>query len=371
VTQTSDDFDPDAPADAEGGLFGLSPDPAEARVHVLGVPFDATTSYRKGTARGPEAVLRASHQVDLLDLQQRGWRGGDGRPWRAGIHFELDEEVARWNAEAAAPAAAILERGGRIGDDAHLLEALQTVDALGARLNERTEAWTAERLREGRVPMILGGDHSVPFGAIRAAAAAAPGLGLLHFDAHADLRPAFEGFRWSHASIVHNLLEEAPGLDRVLSVGLRDLGEVAEAREHEGLPAGAGYHAIAVDDRRSRRARRDQREVGHVADTPVRVGRGHHEAGALARSGEHQFGRRHREPDRCGDAFAIVRSSLGDPSAQLCPQRVAFLEHDATLVPRLAGRLAEHQAVVRVGTVEAATAKVASPTTTSPGPSPW
>ncbi len=230
MTQTSDDFDPDAPADAEGGLFGLSPDPAEARVHVLGVPFDATTSYRKGTARGPEAVLRASHQVDLLDLQQRGWRGGDGRPWRAGIHFELDEEVARWNAEAAAPAAAILERGGRIGDDAHLLEALQTVDALGARLNERTEAWTAERLREGRVPMILGGDHSVPFGAIRAAAAAAPGLGLLHFDAHADLRPAFEGFRWSHASIVHNLLEEAPGLDRVLSVGLRDLGEVELAR---------------------------------------------------------------------------------------------------------------------------------------------
>lgn len=229
------DFDPDAPADASGGLFGLSHGPGEARVRVLGVPFDATTSYRRGAARGPEAILRASHQVDLLDLQQQGWPGGDGRPWQAGIHLELDAEVAAWNDEVAPAAAAIHEVGGRVGDDPALQAAIDRIDELGTRLNERVRRWTAEQLSAGRVPVVLGGDHSVPFGAIQAAAAHRPGLGLLHVDAHADLRPAYEGFRWSHASILHNLLEGCPELGEVLSVGLRDLGEV-EVRRIESEP---------------------------------------------------------------------------------------------------------------------------------------
>ena len=58
---------------------------------------------------------------------------------------------------------------------------------------------------------VLGGDHSVPFGAIRAAAEAHPGMGILHLDAHADLRDAYEGFRWSHASIMFNVLRDLPG----------------------------------------------------------------------------------------------------------------------------------------------------------------
>ena len=76
---------------------------------------------------------------------------------------------------------------------------------------------------------MLGGDHSVPFGAIRAAAKAHPGLGVLHVDAHADLRPAYGGLRWSHASIFANVRERLPQVEAVLSVGLRDLGQ-KEAR---------------------------------------------------------------------------------------------------------------------------------------------
>lgn len=224
------DFDPDAPADPDGGLFGLSDSPEEAQVRVLGLPFDATTSYRRGTARGPAAVLAASHQVDLLDVQQRSWEGGDGRPWASGVHLQLDAQVAAWNAEAVPLATSIVACGGHIGDDRVLLKALQRVEAIGTSLNRHVEAWTAERLAEGKLPVLLGGDHSVPLGGLVAAARAHPGLGVLHVDAHADLRPAFEGFRWSHASILHNVLAEAPGLGQVVSVGLRDLGEVELAR---------------------------------------------------------------------------------------------------------------------------------------------
>jgi agmatinase len=218
-------FDPDAPALPGSGLYGLPDDPREAGVWLLGVPFDATTSYRKGAARGPAATLAASHQVDLYDALQAAWPGSDGKPWRAGISLEISEEIAELNAEATPLAQAIIDRGGLIEGDAELEAGLGCVNDLGARVNTIVREWTGRALDQGKVVGLLGGDHASPFGAIEAAAARHPGMGILHFDAHADLRVAYEGFQWSHASILNNVLERVPGIGRVLSVGLRDVGE--------------------------------------------------------------------------------------------------------------------------------------------------
>ena len=83
---------------------------------------------------------------------------------------------------------------------------------------------TAAILRRGAIPGIIGGDHSVPYGAIAAAVERHPGMGLLHIDAHADAREAYEGFRWSHASIIWNLRTRLRAMGHVVSVGLRDVG---------------------------------------------------------------------------------------------------------------------------------------------------
>lgn len=229
-------FDPDAPASAQGGLFGLDMAPADCAVRVLGVPFDATTSYRRGASLGPAAVLAASHQVDLFDPAQKSWPGGDGRPWRAGLHLEIDSEIAAWNREARPLAEGIIDKGGRIDSEPALQLNLKRVNDLGQRVNERVESWTTGVLEAGALPVILGGDHSVPLGAISAAAESRPELGILHLDAHADLREAYEGFRWSHASILHNVLELNAGVSRLLSVGLRDVGqgEVERIEASEG-----------------------------------------------------------------------------------------------------------------------------------------
>ena len=72
------------------------------------------------------------------------------------------------------------------------------------------EAETDRWLAQGKLVGVVGGDHSVPFGAIRAIARKHPGLGVLHLDAHADLRDAYEGFTWSHASIMHNVAARIP-----------------------------------------------------------------------------------------------------------------------------------------------------------------
>jgi agmatinase len=232
-------FDPDAAAQPGSGIFGLSADPADARVHVLPVPFDATTSYRKGAARGPAAVLQASRQVELFDAAGFGASGGTakGRPYLHGIcMLEADPRIAKLNDEASAKADRIIAVGGTIGKDKALARDLARVNEIGSELNAIVRAATERILDAGKLPAIVGGDHSAPFGAIEAISARHPGLGVLHFDAHADLREAFEGFTWSHASIMHNVVSRLEGVAVLAQVGIRDLGE----REHERILGSKG-----------------------------------------------------------------------------------------------------------------------------------
>ncbi len=208
-------FDPNAAADPDGGIYGLPHSAAEARVILVPVPFAATVSYGGGAERGPDAILAASRQVDLYDLEF-------GRTYEAGIHLlPAEPTVLADHGSARRAAAAVIERGGADPGSAEVA----VVDAAGARVNEYVHAATARALAGGKIPGIVGGDHSVPFAAIRACAEHVPGLGILHVDAHADLRIAYEGFRWSHASIMANVLQDVPGVARIVQVGIRDFCE--------------------------------------------------------------------------------------------------------------------------------------------------
>ena len=102
---------------------------------------------------------------------------------------------------------------------------MAAIDAAGALVNDLTRTRTAALLAQDRLPGIVGGDHSVPLGAIAALADRHPGMGILQIDAHADLRPAYQGLRWSHASIMDNVLREIDGIARIVQVGVRDYCE--------------------------------------------------------------------------------------------------------------------------------------------------
>lgn len=218
-------FDPDAAASSDG-IFGLDTDRNDARILVFPVPWQATTSFRRGTRGGPDALLEASYQVDLEDLDV-------GPAWRAGIALlAADPRVAEWDAEVEADALAVIDSGGNAPEEA------ARVNARGDELNAFVYATTREILSEGRIPVVIGGDHSVPFGAIWAVAERHPGVGILHIDAHADLREAYEGFTWSHASIFHNVLTRIPEVAHLVQVGIRDVGaaELAFQRANRVTP---------------------------------------------------------------------------------------------------------------------------------------
>lgn len=228
-------FDPNAAAAPDSGIFGLPFSPDDSKVVLVPVPFEATTSYGGGTSAGPSTILEASKQVDLFDLET-------GKPYEAGIAM-LDEsaEVRAWNTRGKALAAPIIESGGREGDAAAVAE----VNALSEKMNEFVYQTTKQWLAKRKIVGIIGGDHSTPFGAIRAYAEQYPGLGVLHLDAHADLRNAYEGFTWSHASIMFNVMERVPGVKRLVQVGIRDFGEA----EYEYVQASDGRIHTFFDSR--------------------------------------------------------------------------------------------------------------------------
>jgi agmatinase len=210
-------FDPDAAATGDG-LFGLDCALNDAKVVVIPVPFEATTSYRPGTAGGPAAVLKASKQVDLEDLQY-------GPVWKSGIAMvpvpEGFERMARSARRAAEP---IIQQGGVDPASKELARALAQINSASERVHQYVATEARRILDRGALPAVLGGDHSCPFGLIQELAARHRGLGVLQIDAHADLRERFEGFDWSHASIFHNVMTKIRGVDRLVQVGIRDFG---------------------------------------------------------------------------------------------------------------------------------------------------
>ena len=185
----------------------------DAGVVLVGVPFDATTSYRPGTAMGPMAVLEASAQVDLEDNRL-------GRICDRGICME---PIEPWIAELSSAVRPDAERLIEVEGEPPVDEAArERVNAAG----ERVRAFVRERVKsilaEGKTPGLVGGEHSVPLGAIEACAEHAGEIGILQLDAHMDLRDAYCGLTHSHASIMHNALSLVPGVAALAQIGIRD-----------------------------------------------------------------------------------------------------------------------------------------------------
>ncbi|MFI4883191.1 MAG: agmatinase family protein, partial [Phycisphaerales bacterium JB064] len=185
----------------------------DAGVVLVGVPFDATTSYRPGTANGPLAVLEASAQVDLEDTRL-------GRICDRGIVMEpIEPWIAELSAAVRPDAEKLIEVEGEPPVDEAARERVNAA-------SERVRAYVRQRveaiLAEGKTPALVGGEHSVPLGAIEACAAHAGEIGILQMDAHMDLRDAYCGFTHSHASIMRNALTMVPGVKALAQIGIRD-----------------------------------------------------------------------------------------------------------------------------------------------------
>lgn len=211
-------FDPNGPG-KPGRLFGLPFSPEDAELILIPLPWEATVSYRAGTARGPAAIIEASVQVDLEDPEfESAWKMGLAMLdipqdiYQESLKFrELAESYIRW-----------LESDELITDSMKVIP--RAVDEMIEKIHIYTRATALPYLEAGQIVGVVGGDHSTPLGLMQALAQIHPEFGVLQIDAHADLRNGYEDFQFSHASIMYNALK-IPNIRKLVQVGVRDICE--------------------------------------------------------------------------------------------------------------------------------------------------
>ena len=240
------------------GLFGLKSCLEEASIVCLPVPWDVTASYGGGASLGPELVLEASSQIDFFDEDQ-------GAIYKRGIFMlPIDKQMQKDNLLYRKKALPLMEKWdensplslgtsgpshssyrpslpadtpqdsntGRAFNEAPPLGkaheiCCSEIDTACSQVHERVYQTAKELLERQKLCCLLGGDHSTALGLIQAVGEKYRGdFSLLQLDAHADLRPSYQGFKYSHASIMFRVLEGGAFSPRnLLQVGIRDFSE--------------------------------------------------------------------------------------------------------------------------------------------------
>lgn len=221
MSETTPKFDPTTTISAEFGIFGIPLKEEECRVVLVPAPWEVTTSYGEGASRGPQIIRQASEQVDLFDLEV-------GKAYEEGYFMRpISEELCQMNDRFKAIAQELIEMRTNLSEDETKMNALANEVNIAC---ENMTQWVFDQcsdvLKKGKLLGLVGGDHSTPLGAIRAVSDKFKGeFGVLHIDAHADLRNAYQGFKQSHASIMYNVMNDAKKPQKLVQVGIRDFCE--------------------------------------------------------------------------------------------------------------------------------------------------
>ncbi len=182
-----------------GGIDLVNSSFAEATFVVVPVPYDLTSTYQSGSRRGPGAILEASANMELYDEELKR------ETYLAGVHtLDLLE------ADARGPAEMIAAVRGQI----------------------------ANVLSHNKIPVMLGGEHSISLGAVQAMKEKYGQMSVLQLDAHGDLRNSYQGSPYSHAAVARRIVEICP----LWQVGIRSL-----SAEEAIFMAGGEVRTFSVD----------------------------------------------------------------------------------------------------------------------------
>ena len=214
-------FNPNDIGDAENNIYGLPFTTEEADLVIIPVPWEVTVSYSAGTAEGPAAIYDASYQVDLYDANVTD-------AWKKGMAMlPIDKKVAATSKRLRKKAEKYIDMYalGKTAEKSNTMKQIQKeINEACLHLNNKIKKDALKWMDKGKVVALLGGDHSTPLGLMQALAEKHESFGILQIDAHADLRAAYEGFTYSHASIMYNAIQ-IPQVKSLVQVGIRDYCE--------------------------------------------------------------------------------------------------------------------------------------------------
>ncbi len=226
-------FDANSAGNPHNNIFGMPSTEQDSALILLPVPWEVTVSFGAGTARSTEHILAASLQIDLFDLDMRD-------AWRNGYYLcPVDKKILMKSDYLRKEAELYIDyhaKGGILENNKFMQKSLKEINEGSRYLNNWVYEQTKKFLDQGKLVGLVGGDHSTPLGFYKALAERHGDFGILHIDAHADLRKEFEGFHYSHASIMYNSLHEIPEITKLVQVGVRDYCE----EEYDYICSSAG-----------------------------------------------------------------------------------------------------------------------------------
>ena len=216
------DFDPNGVGIANGNIFGFPYSEEEAAIVIIPIPWDATASYGKGTSNGPKAILDASTQLDFFHPNLD--KAYNTKVFMAPISEDW-KEINDHCCELSKEYISFLEEQGEEIAMKKFQSQIDEINTAHLALKENLKQRCLGLLGNGKIPAVLGGEHSTPLGLIEALNERYEHFGILQIDAHADLRVAYEGFSQSHASIMDNVLKNCSNMQKLVQVGIRDISE--------------------------------------------------------------------------------------------------------------------------------------------------
>ncbi|MGN6616755.1 MAG: agmatinase family protein [Ilyomonas sp.] len=213
------EFDVNSAGNPNNNIFGLPFTEEDARLIILPVPWEVTVSSGAGTSRSMEQLFKASLQVDIFDVNiPDAWKQGYYMP-EINKKILMKSDYLRKEAELYID---FTTKGNQVSDNKFMCKSLREINEGSVFMNNWVYEQTSSFINDGKLIGLLGGDHSTPFGYIKALAEKHGEFGILQIDAHCDLRKAFEHFHYSHASIMYNVMEEIPQVNKLVQLGIRD-----------------------------------------------------------------------------------------------------------------------------------------------------
>jgi agmatinase len=254
-------YDPDSVSNPNNNIFGLPTTEDDAHLVIVPVPWEVTVSYGSGTARAPEAICKASLQVDIYDPDAP-------QAWKQGFYMRPTDRKVLMKSDYLRKEAELyidyISRGEDVSANQFMSKTLKDVNTGSNYLNSWVYDQTSALLGKNKLVGLLGGDHSIPLGFFKAIAEKHGDFGILQIDAHCDLREAYAGFVYSHASVMRNALHEVPQIMKLVQVGPRDFSQ----NEHDYIQKSNG-RVVTYFDRAIKNRQFEGDTWKHIVDEIV------------------------------------------------------------------------------------------------------
>lgn len=218
------EFDPNTITPDNGNYFGISLKPEESALVLLSAPWDATSSLQYGSSYAPDAIIEMSRFVDFFEpMAPDNWRKGIAT---VPVDYSIQDLSHRLRTDAERVTKLHDEFGLSVIDNLMYDRRLKRVNEGSVEVNDMLLKQVKQWLDGDKIVGVIGGDQSVSYSAIKAMGYKYDKLGVIHIASKCGMHEAYQGFDFSHASTMYNVMRDVPQIERLSVVGAQEFSPI-------------------------------------------------------------------------------------------------------------------------------------------------